>query len=87
MNEMQAIEGATVMTIQNVLLGGISAVTTALVWVAKILWEQSKECARDRAELHKKVAELESARGEAVGQLHAIGKCAQTDCPLKGQNK
>ena len=84
--------GSTVMTLQNILLGGITFLTTALAVVAKKLWEQvedlkakSDECIRDRVDLHRKIEGLEAARGIAEGQLQAIGRCRHEECPLKGQ--
>ena len=54
---------------EQLLLGGLSAVTTALCFVAKLLWKEAQDCKRDRIALRKEVEDLRATSGRAQGRL------------------
>ena len=63
------------MTLEQALIAAIGSVTTALVWVAKLLWGKSEQCERDRNELRKEINKMKGDHGLAVGTLKAYEKC------------
>lgn len=71
------------MNIEQALLAGLSATTTALVWAVKLLWKKSEECDSDRRFLRQEIESLKSENGMAVGKLQAFNSCPKEDqCPL-----
>lgn len=71
------------MTMEQALLSAIGSVTTALVFVCRLLWQKSEQCEQDRIDLRKKVEQLEGQYGAAKGELVAYQKCPQHSCPFK----
>lgn len=71
------------MTIEQLLLSALSAVTSALVYVARLLWIKSEQCEADRVALRREIEALKGEHGEAVGTLKAFEKCPQHACPFK----
>lgn len=71
------------MTPEALLLGGLSAVTSTLCVVAKLLWTRSE---RDRKALEQVRIELEKlkeAKGKAEGELVSFKRCPAQTCPFK----
>lgn len=71
------------MTLEQALIAAIGSVTTALVWVAKLLWAKSEQCERDRHELRKEINRMKGDHGIAVGTLKAYEKCPAQPCPFR----
>lgn len=71
------------MTLEQALIAAIGSVTTALVWVAKLLWQKSEQCERDRYELRKEINKMKGDHGLAVGTLKAYEKCPSDLCPFR----
>lgn len=71
------------MTIETALLTAISAVTTALVAVVKILWDRSNQCEKDRMDLRNTLEKYIGAHANAEGRLEAFDACPATDCPFQ----
>lgn len=64
------------------LLTALSAVTTALVAVAKMLWNKSLECEADRAVQRKSLLEITATMSRLEGLLTAYRSCPIQDCPF-----
>ena len=71
------------MDVQEILLGGIGAVTGALVWSVKILFKKSEDCEIDRVALRKEIEAVKTANGIAAGELKAFNLCPGPACPFK----
>jgi hypothetical protein len=69
--------------IQNLLLAGIGGVTTALVFVCKLLWSRSEECEKDRRELRTEIESVKSTAGVATGTLAMYQRCPTPGCPFR----
>src|SRR5262249_30751199 len=68
------------MTVEQALLTGISAVTSALLFVVRILWHRSEECESDRRDLLQEIEDVKTHNGELRGYLEAVGSCDKKDC-------
>jgi hypothetical protein len=71
------------MSLEQALIAAIGSVTTALVWVAKLLWGKSEQCERDRNEMRKEINKMKGDHGLAVGTLKAYEKCPAESCPFR----
>lgn len=69
------------MTPENMLLTALSAVTSALVFVARILWRRSETCEQDRRALYESMLQIKQELGKTQGALSAIQSCHVADCP------
>ena len=74
------------MTTEQVLLSGISAVTTALCVFARILWLRSDQCEKDRKEMGTQIAVLKEAIGLANGTLNGFKRCPADACPFRNDH-
>lgn len=79
------------MTVEQLLIAGIGAMTTALlavvsalVRVCYLLWKKSERCDRDRVELRRLLEDVRQSYGEANGALGMFQKCSLKDCPFRG---
>lgn len=72
------------MTLEQALLTAIASVTTALVFVCKILWKRSDQCEADRRELRDEIEKLGVAHGVATGTLAVMQRCPMQTCPFRG---
>lgn len=70
------------MSIEQALLAGLSATTTALVWAVTKLWGRSEECESDRRALRKEIEVLKSEHGRATGRLELFDQCPIEACPF-----
>jgi hypothetical protein len=68
------------MNVEQILLTGISAVTSALLFVVKILWRRSEDCEVDRRDLRQEIEDVKTHNGELRGYLEAVGACNKKDC-------
>lgn len=68
------------MTAEQILMSGITAVTGALVFIAKELWERSEQCESDRKELRQEIENVKTKHGEYHGLLTAVGSCGKSAC-------
>lgn len=74
------------MSIEQALLAGLSATTTALVWAVTKLWGRSEECEADRRGLRIEIEKLKSEHGHAEGRLEMFTQCPQAACPFIDRN-
>lgn len=74
------------MSIEQALLAGLSATTTALVWAVTKLWAKSEECEADRRGLRKEIEDLKADHGHARGRLEIYENCTATHCPFSEQH-
>lgn len=74
------------MTLENALLTAISAVTGALCFLAKVLWQRSEQCEADRKELRNEIEKVKTQAGENHGMLLAYKMCPGKPCPFKEVN-
>ena len=56
--------------------------TTALLFVCKLLWVEMLECKRDRDWLHKEQTSQNKELGEVKGMLMAFRSCPHANCPF-----
>lgn len=63
-----------------IVIGGL---TTALCFIAKILWERSNACEKDRYELRIAIEQAKEQRGELRGEIKAYERCPHDQCPFK----
>lgn len=75
------------MTLENALLTAVSALTGALCFVAKVLWQRSEQCEADRAELRSEIESVKTQAGENHGMLMAYRMCPGKPCPFKENTK
>ena len=71
------------MSPEQLLLGGLSVVTSALCYIAKLLWKEAQDCKRDRVALRKEVEDLRGAGGRAQGKLDVMERCTVPSCPFR----
>lgn len=71
------------MEVEQYLLTAIGAITSALVYVTKLLWDRSVQCEKDRVELREEIETLKEAKGLADGTLKAFERCPAPACPFK----
>jgi hypothetical protein len=70
------------MTIEQALLAGLSATTTALVWAVTKLWARSEDCESDRRSLRMEIEKVKSEHGRATGRLEMFHACPHGNCPF-----
>ena len=63
------------------LLAALSAVTSALVFIARILWKRSELCEQDRRQLYMDIISIRHELGKAQGVLSSIQSCNIAECP------
>jgi hypothetical protein len=73
------------MSIEQALLAGLSATTTALVWAVTKLWAKSEECEADRRGLRTAIEDLRAEHGHARGRLEVFERCTSDHCPFVEQ--
>lgn len=73
------------MTVEQILLTGISAVTTALIAVVKILWSRSEQCEKDRRDLRQEIEDVKTLNGELTGFQKAVNRCPQPACTFRDE--
>lgn len=71
------------MTFEQALLTALSVVTSALCYLAKLLWAKGERCEADRIELRIRLERLEGEKGEATGTLKAFENCPAPGCPFR----
>jgi cell division protein FtsL len=69
------------MTLENALLAALSAVTSGLVYVARLLWVKQEQCEKDRYSLREEIEELKLEHGVATGRLSLMQRCPMKNCP------
>lgn len=70
------------MTLESGLTYALTAVTGALCFMFKLLWDRSTRCEQDRYELRAELEKLKEAKGMAMGELDVRRMCRLTDCPF-----
>lgn len=70
------------MTLESGLTYALTAVTGALCFMFKLLWDRSTRCEQDRYELRTELEKLKEAKGMAMGELDVRRMCRLTDCPF-----
>lgn len=71
------------MTLENALLTALTAVTSALVYVARLMWVKQERCEADRYELREEIEEMKALHGEATGTLNAVKRCPVPGCMFR----
>lgn len=71
------------MTLEAILLAGISSVTGALCFVCKLLWNRSEKCEEDRVKMRKVLEQLHQALGLSKGTLISYQRCPADECPFR----
>lgn len=74
------------MTLEAILLSGISAVTGALCFVCRLLWARSEKCEEDRIAMRLTLEQLKEANGLAKGTLLSYQRCPADECPFRDDN-
>ena len=75
----------TDMTLEQALLSGIGAVTSALCIFAKIIWDRSVSCEQWRNEKEPLITKMAEKMGLAQGTLAIIDECPTPGCPYAGK--
>ena len=75
----------TDMTLEQALLSGIGAVTSALCVAFKIIWDRSVACERWREENQPLITRMAEKMGLAKGTLAIIDECPTPGCPYAGK--
>jgi hypothetical protein len=73
------------MTLEQALLSGIGAVTSALCVAFKIIWDRSVACEQWRAEKEPIITMMAEKMGLAKGTLAIIDECPTPGCPYAGK--
>jgi len=73
------------MTLEQALLAGLSAVSTFLGYVLKLLWARSEACERWRSEMEPKIIEMSRQLGLAEATTTIINACNVKGCPHAGK--
>lgn len=75
------------MSAEQILLAGLTAVTTALVVLWGLLWQRSEKCEADRISLRLEIEDIKSKHGKATGELGMFERCQSQSCPFKPQGQ
>lgn len=70
------------MSFEQALIAATGAMTTALLYVCRLLWSDMLECKRDRAEMHKTLMSQNGELGEVKGMIMAFRSCPNQNCPF-----
>lgn len=70
------------MTLEQALICGIGALSTALTWAVTKLWAKSEECEADRRALRHAIEDLRAEHGLAKGMLESYKNCPLAECPF-----
>lgn len=65
---------------EQLLLAGITAVTSALIFVVKVLWSRSEQCETDRISLRQEIEDVKTANGVLKGFREAVDRCPMQGC-------
>jgi hypothetical protein len=73
------------MDAEELLLTGLSVVTSALCFAFKKLWERSQQCEDWRKEKEPILMRMEKMLGLAEGTLSLVDTCHVQNCPFAGK--
>jgi hypothetical protein len=68
------------MSVEQLLLTAISGLTSALLFVVRILWKRSEQCETDRVSLRQEIEDVKTVNGEYRGFNEAVRRCPVKDC-------
>lgn len=71
------------MNLENALLTALTAVTSGLVYVCRLMWVKQEQCEQDRYELREEIEEMKSLHGVATGTLNAVRRCPVPGCMFR----
>lgn len=71
------------MSPEALLLSALTAVTSTLCIIAKLLWARSEQCEKDRIEMRLELERLKEANGLAKGTLISFQNCPEDSCPFR----
>ncbi|WP_050025214.1 hypothetical protein [Verrucomicrobium sp. BvORR034] len=71
------------MNLENALLTALTAVTSGLVYVCRLMWVKQEQCEKDRYELREEIEEMKSLHGVATGTLNAVRRCPVPGCMFR----
>lgn len=75
------------MTPETMLLSALSAVTSVLCVIGKLLWAKSEKYEVDRILMHIELEKLKESIGTARGTLISFERCPETECPFRSHVK
>lgn len=75
------------MTLEQALISGLVAVTGALTYFFRIIWDNSVECKKWRETNEPLIRLMAEKLGLAKGTLEAIDICPTPGCPYSGKLK
>jgi hypothetical protein len=74
------------MTLESALLAALSAVTTALLYVCRLLWSEVKDCKTDRIALREEIEAVKEEMGVLKGAKQIYERCPMPACPFRKQS-
>lgn len=74
------------MSVEQIMVGWVATLTTAVVFLFGLLWKRSEQCESDRVALREEIEEVKTAAGISAGALKAMANCPQDACPFKPRN-
>lgn len=72
------------MTLESAAIAALGAVTTALCFLFRLLWERSRECEKWRQEKEPIIKKMAEQLGIHLGITHMVNACRVEGCPYAG---
>lgn len=73
------------MTLEQASIASLSAVTGALCFLAKLIWNRSVACEQWRNEKEPIITAMAQRLGLAEGVATIVNACSVKDCPFSGK--
>ncbi len=73
------------MTPEQLLLAGLTTVSSCLCFLFKIIWERSKQCEAWRDAKEPLITKMAQALGIAEGTAGMVNRCDVPLCPFRGK--
>lgn len=72
------------MTLESAAIAALGAVTTALCFLFRLLWERSRECEKWRQEKEPIIKQMAEQLGIHSGITRMVNACRVEGCPYAG---
>lgn len=72
------------MTLESAAIAALGAVTTALCFLFRLLWERSRECEKWRQEKEPIIKQMAEQLGILSGITRMVNACQVEGCPYAG---
>ena len=72
------------MTLESAAIAALGAVTTALCFLFRLLWERSRECEKWRQEKEAIIKQMAEQLGILSGITRMVNACQVEGCPYAG---